>query len=387
MAVAGIPYTASTAVADAIAALGRTEDVRFSPNNQRLALAALARDRIVVFDIDITSTGDGAHIALTAGLELSSPALRDPHGVDFIDDDTVIVTSRGSGVAVFTLPSGTTDVRSHAVLPIASWPAAGTDRFAAPGSVVATRVDSEACEVLICNNGRSTVTRHRLDRSGAVLRWSDVLLKRYLDIPDGVAVSTDRRWIAVSNHNTYSVLVYENLPGLTAESEPDGILRRVYYPHGLSFSEDGRYLFVADAGAPFLHIYAQDSDEWRGVRYPVATVRVMSDAVFRKGRHSRAQGGPKGLDLDAGSKLLVVTSEFQPLAFFDVPGLVRCALAGTSEREQKMLDKEYEVALLQERALMARRVTEVADAFQNSRSWRLTAPLRQLGSALRRRTS
>jgi hypothetical protein len=59
-----------------------------------------------------------------------------------------------------------------------------------------------------------------------------------------------RRWFAVSNHETHSVLLYQQGPSLTADSEPDGILRCVTYPHGLRFSADGYHLFVADAGAP-----------------------------------------------------------------------------------------------------------------------------------------
>jgi DNA-binding beta-propeller fold protein YncE len=355
-----------------------------SPSRRRLAVAALARNRIAVFDVDIASARGDTRIALTGGLELSSPALQQPHGVDFLDDDTLIVTSRGSGVAVFTLPPGDRDVRVHDVVPVACWPPGGATLFDVPGSVSVARADDDGCEILVCNNGGNTVTRHRLDRdAGWALGPGGVVLQRYLDIPDGVTVSANRRWIAVSNHNTHSVLLYENSSDLGAQTEPTGILRRVYYPHGLSFSADGRHLFVADAGAPCLHVYAQDPDEWRGVRHPVATVRLMTDAVFQRGRRSPAQGGPKGLDLDDGSGVVVVTSECQPLAFFDVPALLRHALDGRSVPEQRILDTRYELALLHERREMARTFTEVV----GSRSWRITAPLRRINSALRRHRS
>ena len=94
-----IQYTAQQSVTDAVGSLGRTEDVRFSPSNRRLAVASFSRNRIVVFDIDIASSLGATQVALTGGLELSSPALQWPHGLDFIDDDTLIVTSRGSDVA------------------------------------------------------------------------------------------------------------------------------------------------------------------------------------------------------------------------------------------------------------------------------------------------
>jgi len=47
-----IQYTAPQSVTDAVSSLGRTEEVGFSPNNRRLAVAAFMRNRIVVFDID-----------------------------------------------------------------------------------------------------------------------------------------------------------------------------------------------------------------------------------------------------------------------------------------------------------------------------------------------
>src|SRR5262245_58078834 len=92
-----IEYAAPPSVTNILGLLGRTEDLRFSPNNRRLAVAGFTRNRISVFDIDITSSGNKTHVTLTGGVELVSRALQYPHGVDFIDDDTVITTNRGSG--------------------------------------------------------------------------------------------------------------------------------------------------------------------------------------------------------------------------------------------------------------------------------------------------
>ena len=380
-----IEYTAPQSVTDAVGSLGRTEDVRFSPSNRRLAVASFHRNRIVVFDIDIASSLGAAQVALTGGVELSSPALQWPHGLDFIDDDTLIVTSRRSDVALFKVPSGERDVLSHEVLPIARWPSDGTTLLNAPGSVTVTHVEEDVCEVLICNNDGHTVTRHLLDcDAGRAIRSSEILLHKYLNIPDGVSVSPDRRWIAVSNHTTHNVLLYENSPALNSDAEPDGILRGVCYPHGLRFSADGRHLFVADAGAPYLHIYAQDPDRWHGVRHPLATVRIMDDAVYERGRHNPEEGGPKGLDIDACSNILVVTSECQPLAFFDVPVLLQHAFAAGSAREQRILGISHELSLMQEIRRMMEEKTMEANALRNTISWRITAPLRRLKSIFRR---
>jgi hypothetical protein len=381
-----IAYTTTPGVANAIASLGRTEDLRFSPSSRRLVVAGFTKNRITVFDVAINVCGGGPRITLTGGAELASPALQQPHGLDFIDDDTLITTSRGSGVAVFELPLGDRDVRSHEVHPILSWPADAATLLKVPSAVSVTRVDNHIYQILICNNDGHSVTRHLLDRDANVVTNTEILLHKYLDVPDGVSVSPDRRWIAVSNHGNHNVLLYENSKTLSAEAKPDGVLRGAYYPHGLRFSADGRYLFVADAGAPHLHIYAQHAEEWRGVRHPLVTVRVMDDAVFQRGRHNPQEGGPKGLDIDTDSNVLVVTSECQPLAFFDGAALVRHAIAAGSGREQRDLDISYELSLMQEKQAMVRTAME-QQALQNSRSWKVAALLRRVNSTLRRHTS
>lgn len=376
-----LAFTAPPGVADAVGSLGRTEDVRFSPGRRRLAIASFFLNRIAVFDVEISSAREVPHVALTGGVLVSSPALRSPHGVDFLDESTLVVTSRDGDVSLLALPPGDREVSAHVVAPLARWPADTTTGLSAPGSVTVTHGHDGRCEILICNNAGHTVTRHLAE--GHALASSRVLLRKHLAIPDGVCVSPDRRWIAVSNHTSHNVLLYQKSPALNAGATPAGILRRAYYPHGLRFSADGRHLFLADAGAPYLHIYAQDSDGWRGVRDPVATVRIMDDAVFDRGRHNPEEGGPKGLDIDARSNILVVTSECQPLAFFEVPVLLGIAAAAGSGCEQKALALDHELSLIRESRRMAAKALE-AHALRSTLSWRITAPLRRLRAALRR---
>jgi len=116
----------------------------------------------------------------------------------------------------------------------------------------------------------------------------------------------------------------------------------------------------------------------------------MDDAVFERGQHNPQEGGPKGLDLDTSSKILVLTSECQPLAFFDVPVLLKHAFAGGSAREQRILGISHELRLMEEshtkRAEQFMEVTALQNslhALRNSRSWRITAPLRRLKSIFR----
>ena len=376
-------YTATARVAEVIASLGRTEDVRFSPSNRRLALAGFRRNRLAVFDVGITAAASGeTSIALSGGVELTAPALKFPHGLDFIDDQHIIVTNRAGDVAIFALPAGTQEVPLDEGAAVQIWPAGGQSLLHAPGSVAAVPVSAGEHEVLICNNGNHTVTRHLLKwRDGSPeVGHSEVLLAKWLDVPDGVAVSSDGRWIAVSNHHTHCVLLYERTAALNAETEPDGILRRVLYAHGVRFSGDGRYLFVADAGAPYLHVYAAGPRGWRGVHHP-ASIRVMDDDQYRRGRNNPTEGGPKGLDVDRSDRVVVLTSEHQPLAFFDRASLIERA---ANMPPDDALDVQHELASMEAHQALSVKLREAQSLLgymRGSASWRITAPLRRLHSA------
>ena len=61
---------------------------------------------------------------------------------------------------------------------------------------------------------------------------------------------------------------------------------------------------------------------WHGVAYPAATIAVMDDETFLVGHRSPEEGGPKGLDLDPRTNMLLVTSEETPLSCFDAGAIV-----------------------------------------------------------------
>jgi len=163
------------------------------------------------------------------------------------------------------------------------------------------------------------VTRHRVRVNGEVrLERSEVLLQRDLEVPDGVAIDPQRRWIAISNHDTHTVLLFENRPGLDRDTRPAGVLRDLNYPHGVRFTPDGTHILVADAGSPYINVYARGTGSWKGTRGPVSTFRVMDEETFLRGHFHPTEGGPKGIDFDRAMNLLVTTCTHQGLAFFDL---------------------------------------------------------------------
>jgi hypothetical protein len=315
-----IGYSAPGHVREVISSLGRTEDVRFSPDNRRLAVAAFRQNRIAIFDISIASAGGSASVALTNVIEFSSRYLDEPHGLDFVSDDRILVTNRSGQVCVFDLPSVAAkclDLEPISVI--------RSGDIVSPGSVAVVSGEQGQAEALVCNNYVHTITRHALDAGDGGGNRDGVVLRKMLDIPDGISVSKQQQWVAISNHGTHTILIYEGLSSLNEASAPVGILRHTDYPHGLRFTADDRFIVVADAGSPYLNIYEKDDLGWRGIRRPLLQFRALSNEDFLSGRHNVEEGGVKGIDVNAGGSVLVSTCECQPLVFFDFNAILQRA--------------------------------------------------------------
>ena len=325
-----IDYVAPQHVRDVVTSLGRTEDVRFSPSNRRLAVVELWKNKITIFAVSIPSSQNPKNIFLNGVAEISSDYLRGPHGLDFIDDENILVANREGEPCIFKLPLGATG--NYELEPLA---VIRSDEILAPGSCAVINTENGLCEALICNNYAHRVTSHLLDSNAGYSTKSDkVLLRRWLDIPDGICVSKDTQWIAVSNHNTHAVLLYKNNGSLKDSGSPVGILRRVEYPHGLRFTSDSRFILVADGGSPYLNIYGTNDSDWQGVRDPLLSLRLLSTEDFLRARNNPEEGGPKGIDINKTNSILVMACE-NHLAFFDwVPILESACSVRDSRRKE-----------------------------------------------------
>lgn len=337
-----LEFTASEPAAKALSELGRTEDVKFSPDHRRLAIVGYNKNAILLIDVEIT----GKTVALTDCVELKSSCLSEPHGIDFIDQDTVVVANRKAGAPILRLPPRGAGAPTLDVSPVSFIRGSIFNRVKSPGSVAVSKTDGHGYEVLICNNLVHRVTRHVLGgRGGIRVKSNEVLLAKGLNIPDGVAISHDRRWIAISNHETHSVFLFENVAGLNRNSEPSCVLQDMEYPHGVRFTPDDRHVVVADAGAPYVNVYAKGDGNWRGTVDPIAKYRVMDEETFARGRYNPQEGGPKGIDIENDKGVVVVTSHHQVLAFFDLSGIL-----GSTARVDRLGPAEPELMLERARA-------------------------------------
>lgn len=345
---AEIKFAASAAAQSVLDGIGRTEDLKFSPSGRRLAVAGFKVNKIVVFEIDIRVATGVTSVTLGDVLEVSTEKLRYPHGLSFLDEDTLVVANRNGNVVVVDAPPPCGGSEKRVVAPRQSLAGGPARTIETPGSVCVVPLADQQVELLVCNNYANNVSRHVLDGRRDFASSSDeILLRKGLDIPDGICTSADGRWLAVSNHNTSSVLLYDRHRSLNESSEPDGVLQNVLCPHGVRFTPDQAFVLVADAGSRFVNVYARGDGTWHGTRNPFAAFPAVSDRLFARGRHNPEEGGPKGIDVDDDMRVLACTCESQALAFFDLPSVLRQA-AGPGGRRRR------EVRLRLERALFRR---------------------------------
>ena len=241
------------------------------------------RDRLLPRGADrgrrhrLVRSPEGPVVALTGLSVVSSPLLREPHGLDWWDDDRLVVANRAGGVIVLRLAgSEPRSLRRRGV--------AGRDRCAglSPRAIGANRH-----EVLVCDDWRSQVARYELDARGTLTDGRPIL-GRWLDLPDGIASSSDGRWLAVSNHNTHSVLVFDR-DRAQDDGDPAAILRGVTTRMG-SASRPTTAGCSSRTPARLACTCSRPSNGWTGAAYPVATIDVMDEPTFLRGT---SQPGPR----------------------------------------------------------------------------------------------
>lgn len=317
-----IPCAISVQIRTALKRLGRTEDVRIAPDGKRIAIAGFNASRILLLEADFSASGQQRKITLTDCAELSHPSLDYPHGLSFVKNTLLAVANREGGASLLQLPeTGLPDAAQETpslnIIPSETW-------LHSPGSVCNYQDENGLFHVLFCNNYADNISRHILDlqHSGQVIK-NELMIARGLQLPDGVSVSHDTHWIAISNHEEKAVRIYRNSPDINRSSPPVGALRGAGFPHGVLFTPDDKFVIAADAGAPYLRIYARRGKDWRGEHDPVLSLRVMSDEMFKRGNENPQEGGMKGIDWVPETLILAASCDEDPLSFFDMEKVLK----------------------------------------------------------------
>lgn len=316
-----VPVKIAPAAQRALKAIGRTEDIRFSPDNRTLALAGFYKKCCLLVRVDVCPSRR-PRIAISDCLEVVSTGISLVHGLDFLDDDTLVFANRDGFVSVLELPRPPWSGRTCEIAPRLQFSAGTGAVVHSPGSVAVIKDAIGHPVFLTCENFAHHVSRHEIHpHEGYAVKASRVLLNRGLAIPDGISVSHDGQWLAVSSHNTNDVKLYKAPLRDGVDTEPSGVLSDAGYPHGLRFTSGDERIIVADAGERVVHIYER-GESWQGGRAPARSVPIISEDAFQRGRFdpklgiNLQEGGPKGIDIDKTGSILAATCEEQPLAFF-----------------------------------------------------------------------
>lgn len=315
-------FEASEQVREALARIGRTEDIRFSPDNRLLAIAGFIEKKCLFLKVSIEQGPSGVVVRSDDYVEVTSDGIGMVHGFDFIDGQTLAVANRDKKVAIIRLPDFADGARQYQAPVLKNVRGYPPVRIKSPGSLIARPMRGGQVELLVCNNYVDRVTRHVLAPQLGHLNWRNhVLLSEGLNIPDGIAVSGDGRWIAVSSHATRDVKIYDAAAPLGPKVAPAGILREANYPHGLRFTSDDRHIVVADAASPNVYVYER-GESWVGPRDPARAVAVLDRETFLRGHTNPEEGGPKGLDIDRTGAVLATTCEEDLLSFFTMSSVL-----------------------------------------------------------------
>ncbi len=304
--VPGLEISMGQGVPGALDRIGRCEDLRISPDGSRLAIPGYHSKMCLVLAIAFDDAAQALRI--DDFLEIESPAITLPHGLDWVDDEALAVANRDGSVAVVSAPREMRG-RHLRLNPTSIVRGKGFSRLAWPGSVAVSRTaNGEQASILACNNYIDRVSEHFIEAAPAFRETgSRVVYARGVYVPDGIALSPDGRSVAISSHGNHTVPIYSRrrTGRLVA---PEGKLTGAQFPHGLRFTPGGAHLLVADAGGPYVHVFER-GEGWRGERGPVRSVQVLDDETYLRGRTQPDEGGPKGIDIDPHGRFVAICCE------------------------------------------------------------------------------
>jgi hypothetical protein len=95
------------------------------------------------------------------------------------------------------------------------------------------------------------------------------------------------------------------------------------------------------------------------------------------------EGGPKGIDLDPSTDVLMVTCEELPLAFFDAAALLERPEELGADADALLRHELEALGAVQRERQETERVRAELAAIVATKAWRLTGPARRLYGGLR----
>ena len=317
----------------ALADLGRTEDLQFSPDNRGSPSPGSAHHRVLLVDLAIGVQGGAverrgdradraaAHRAC-ASRTASASSTTAPWSWR---------TAAGKR-PIFSLPPPACGVRQLEVEPVRD------DRERASATVSPPRArwrPGRWRALPVRGRGLQQLRQHRSrDTWWTIVTATACCTARSssptgLDIPDGVSVSGDRRWLAVEQPQppTASCSSGARPTSPRTRRRAAELARRRPTRTACGSPTTGATSWSPTRrAAVHRHVYAAEGGDWS--RRPRPDRHAPGDGrrdLPASVATTRRRADPKGLDIDRTSSLLAVTSEHQPLALFDARAVLTAA--------------------------------------------------------------
>jgi hypothetical protein len=286
--------------------------------------------------VAFSSSGDVLGVASTSavllyrrnaeGLFEDSPCcslggLSYPHDVSFSrwgDTELLAVAQRGGSIRIYEKNRANDNFGPEAVSEICG----AETKLAYSDGVAFVPPHNEY--IAVCNLESCSITFYRRDlRSQMGFQLKPVLVLDHpsLSRPDGLAFSQCGRWIAVANHGTHSVCIFQGRNRVLSGDKleyglaPVTIIKdpRLRYAHSVAFTPNTYHLVVTNAGANYFCVYEPVSHHY-GLRWsqtPVLQKAFGPDDIFKQVQltENEQEGGPKGVALHANS-LAICSPQF-----------------------------------------------------------------------------
>ncbi|WP_234570552.1 hypothetical protein [Rhodohalobacter sp. 614A] len=319
-----LEYRASDEIRNVINQIGRTEDIKFSPGARSFIIAEFLANTLHLFTFEIDRTISPSGISIMGYSKITSPDIKNPHGVCFLNEEWIVVSNRSAGVSIFKLPEPDGEINNYELSAekVISGKGLFTSKVSTPGSVHSHQISENKFRIFVCNNHRHTITSHVINlENGVKVKNEGILIENSLRFPDGITVSLDGKWIAISNHDYGQVAIYENSGELNKKTSPAVALDGPVCPHGIRFSPDAKKLYVADAATQYVYFFESEDGNWSRVKNSPKALKLVDDDQFYYGKTGVKEGGVKGIDIDRSNAFLILTHRMEVVGLYDVQAL------------------------------------------------------------------
>jgi DNA-binding beta-propeller fold protein YncE len=293
----------------------RFEGIDFSPSGNTIAIATSDTNAVLLFRRKADGRFQDAPYQRIGG----SSGLNYPHDVSFSrcgDSEFLAVAQRAGAIAIYEKNGADDNYSPEPVFEISG----PKSKLAFSDGVAFVPPNNEY--LAACNLQLATISFFRkASHSPIGFEGSPEYELRHPSIynPDGLGFSRCGKWLAIANHGSQTVSVFQRRNKLMSGGQlsygPEPVIviedRQFRYPHSVAFTPRTNHLIVTNAGANYFSVY-EARRHYFGMQWsqsPVTQVIVHEDEAFREvNTANKMEGGPKGVAIHANT-LAVCSSQ------------------------------------------------------------------------------